>query len=172
MSTSYRYRAVAVLSALLFALACASTSPDPESDALEESTSIAQTSTSSGVAVRRESAALEPVYFDTDKAILRTDAREVLKRYAGSILDHPEWGVVTVDGHCDERGSDDYNQGLGRRRAAAVERYLLEMGVPSSRVAIRTFGADRPAVPGHGESAWSYNRRSEFQIEVLASTDF
>ena len=83
--------------------------------------------------------------------------------------DHPEWGVITIDGHCDERGSDRYNQTLGRRRAAAVERYLQEMGVPPSRIAIRTFGAAQPAVAGHNESAWSYNRRSEFQVEMFAS---
>jgi peptidoglycan-associated lipoprotein len=77
--------------------------------------------------------------------------------------------VVTIDGHCDERGSDQYNRALGRRRAAAVERYLVDMGVPSARVATRTFGEDRPAVSGHDESAWSYNRRSELQVEVLAS---
>jgi peptidoglycan-associated lipoprotein len=109
------------------------------------------------------------VYFDTNEAMLRADARDLLKSYAQSILDHPEWGVVTIEGHCDERGSDEYNRALGRRRATTVEHYLETMGVPAERVATRTFGEERPAVPGHSESAWSYNRRSELQVDAFTS---
>jgi peptidoglycan-associated lipoprotein len=112
---------------------------------------------------------LEPVYFDTDQAVLRLGSLDLLRGYAQSILDHPEWGLVTIDGHCDERGSDEHNSALGRRRAAAVERYLVEMGVPPARVTTRTFGSDRPAVLGHDERAWNYNRRSELQVEVRLS---
>ena len=83
--------------------------------------------------------------------------------------DHPEWGVLTIDGHCDDRGSEEYNLALGSRRAAAVERYLTDLGVPVSRLATRTFGEEKPAVAGRGERAWRYNRRSEFQIEARES---
>ncbi len=169
MSLINRYRLVVVLVAFLFALGCTSTSPVPKPGAHEEFDPVAKTSDSNAVALRQASVTLEPVYFDTDEAVLRIDTRDLLKGHAQSILGHPEWGVVTIDGHCDERGSDQYNRALGRRRAAAVERYLVDMGVPRARVATRTFGEDRPAVSGHDESAWSYNRRSELQVEVLAS---
>lgn len=164
-----RYRLVVVLAALLFALGCSSTSLTPGPGAHEEFTPVAEASDANPVAIRQASVTLESVYFDTDEAVLRIDARDLLNEHAQSILDHPEWGVVTIDGHCDERGSNQYNRALGRRRAAAAERYLVEKGVPPARIAIRTFGADRPAALGHDESAWSHNRRSELQIEVLAS---
>ena len=169
MSLINRYRLVVVLAALLFVPGCTSTSPALKSGAHQEFDPVAETSDSNAVALRQASVKLEPVYFDTDEAVLRIDTRDLLKGHARSILDQPEGGGVTIDGHCDERGSDQYNRALGRRRAAAVERYLVDMGVPPARVATRTFGEDRPAGPGHDESAWSYNRRSELQVEVLAS---
>jgi peptidoglycan-associated lipoprotein len=169
-----RSRLVAVLSALLtlvLASGCASRTPAPELDAPpEEPVAVSEASGVERVAVRKPSVTLEPVYFDTDEAMLRTDARGSLESYARSILDHPEWGAITIDGHCDERGSDQYNLALGRRRAATVEHYLLQMGVPRTRIAIRSFGAGRPAVAGHDESAWNYNRRTEFQVEMSAAT--
>jgi peptidoglycan-associated lipoprotein len=167
MSRINRCKLVVALVALFLALGCTSTSPD--SGAHEEFKPVAETSEPNEVALQQMPVTLESVYFDTDDAALRIDARDLLKGHARSILDHPEWSVITVDGHCDERGSDQYNRELGRRRAVAVERYLVEMGVPAARVAARTFGEDRPAIPGHDESAWSYNRRSEIQIEALAS---
>ena len=122
MSAVNRYRLVVVLAAFLFALGCTSTSPVPKPGAHQEFDPVAKTSDSNAVALRQASVTLEPVYFDTDEAVLRIDTRDLLKGHAQSILAHPEWGVVTIEGHCDERGSDEYNRALGRRRAAAVER--------------------------------------------------
>ena len=164
-----RCKLVAPLIALFLSLGCASTSPAPDSGTQEELEPVAETSDSNAVAPHQEPVALKPVYFDTNEAMLRADARDLLKSYAQSILDHPEWGVVTIEGHCDERGSDEYNRALGRRRATTVEHYLETMGVPAERVATRTFGEERPAVPGHSESAWSYNRRSELQVDAFTS---
>ncbi len=176
MTPVNRSRLVVVLAALLFALGCTSTSPAPapasEREAPKESAPVAEFGDLGGVAVSPAPEVFEPVYFDTDQSVLRINARDSLKRYAKSILAHPKWGVVTIDGHCDERGSDQHNRALGRRRAAAVERYLVEMGVPPARVATRTFGADSPAVPGHNEEAWRYNRRSELGFAVLTSANF
>jgi peptidoglycan-associated lipoprotein len=165
-----RYRLVVAFAAVFLSVGCTSTSPTPELVTQEERKPVVDTSGSNAVAPRQAPVTLEPVYFDTDQAVLRLDTLDLLKGYAQSILDHPEWGLVTIDGHCDERGSDEHNSALGRRRAAAVERYLVEMGVPPARVTTRTFGSDRPAVPGHDESAWSYNRRSELQVEVRISS--
>jgi peptidoglycan-associated lipoprotein len=164
-----RFKFVAALIALFLSVGCTSTSPAPDLGAHEELEPVAETSDSNAVAVRQAPVALNPVYFDTNKAVLTADARDLLKSHAQSILDHPEWGVVTIEGHCDERGSDEYNRALGRRRAASVEHYLETMGVPAERVATRTFGEERPAAPGHSESAWSYNRRSELQVDALTS---
>ena len=106
---------------------------------------------------------LKSVYFDYDRSEIRSDARSTLSANAKVIQDHQDWGVVTVEGHCDERGSEEYNLALGDRRANAVKRYLVDLGVPSNRLRTVSFGEARPAVPGHDESAWRYNRRSEFR---------
>ena len=106
---------------------------------------------------------LSSVYFEYDRAEIRSDARPVLRDNASTINGNADWGVVTIEGHCDERGSEEYNLALGERRANAVKRYLADLGVPSSRLRTVSFGEARPAVPGHDESAWRYNRRSEFK---------
>lgn len=103
---------------------------------------------------------LQTVYFDFDKSEIRSDARETLKRDAAAIGQMS--GTITVQGNCDERGSTEYNLALGERRANAVKRYLVDLGVPSSRLRTVSFGEDRPAVQGHDESAWRYNRRADF----------
>jgi peptidoglycan-associated lipoprotein len=108
-------------------------------------------------------AGLVTVYFDYDRYEIRSDAREALRGNADSIRANANWGVVTIEGHCDERGSEEYNLALGERRAHAVKSYLVDLGVPSSRLRTVSFGEAKPAVVGHDESAWRYNRRSEFK---------
>jgi peptidoglycan-associated lipoprotein len=108
-------------------------------------------------------AELKSVYFDFDRYEIRPDARSVLSGNAQTIKSNQDWGVITIEGHCDERGSEEYNLALGERRANAVRRYLVDLGVPSSRLRTVSFGEARPAVPGHDESAWRYNRRADFR---------
>ncbi len=103
---------------------------------------------------------LEPVYFDLDGATLRADAQRTLRESARAIQGNPDWGTVTIEGHCDERGSAEYNIALGQRRAMAVQRYLVDLGVPKSRFKVVSYGESKPAVAGHDESAWRYNRRA------------
>jgi peptidoglycan-associated lipoprotein len=105
-------------------------------------------------------AELQTVYFAYNRSDIRSDAQGALKTNAGVISGMS--GAVTVEGHCDERGSTEYNLALGERRAAAVKRYLVDLGVPSSKLRTVSFGEDRPAVQGHDESAWRYNRRADF----------
>ena len=105
---------------------------------------------------------LTTIYFDYDRSEIRSDARSVLRDNATAINANEAWGVVTVEGNCDERGSEEYNLALGERRANAVKRYLTDLGVPSNRMRTVSFGEARPAVPGHDESAWRYNRNAEF----------
>ena len=105
---------------------------------------------------------LVPVYFDYDKSAIRSDSAEVLRGNAGAIKANADWGQVTIEGNTDERGSEEYNLALGERRAMAVKRYLVDLGVPTSRLRTVSFGEAKPAVPGHDESAYRYNRRSDF----------
>ena len=105
---------------------------------------------------------LQTVYFDYDVFTIRSDAKPALRDNAQAIGDHEEWGVILIEGHCDERGSEEYNLALGERRASGVKRYLVDLGVPSSRLRTVSFGEVKPSVMGHDESAWRYNRRSDF----------
>jgi peptidoglycan-associated lipoprotein len=106
-------------------------------------------------------AGFQTVYFDYDSSDIREDARGGLRQNADK-LNAGNLGVVTVEGHCDERGSTEYNLALGERRANAVKRYLVDLGVPGSNLRTVSFGEERPAVQGHDESAWRYNRRADF----------
>jgi peptidoglycan-associated lipoprotein len=104
---------------------------------------------------------LAAVYFDYDSAVLREDARAALKKNAETIRSASSGAVVTLEGHCDERGSEEYNLALGERRAESARAYLVDLGIPSSRLRVVSFGEAKPAVMGHDESAWKWNRRVE-----------
>jgi peptidoglycan-associated lipoprotein len=103
---------------------------------------------------------LAAVYFDYDSAVLREDARGTLKKNADVLRGAPS-AVVTLEGHCDERGSEEYNLALGERRAESVRAYLVDLGIPNARLRVVSFGEAKPAVMGHDESAWKWNRRVE-----------
>ncbi|NJB67364.1 peptidoglycan-associated lipoprotein [Desulfobaculum xiamenense] len=103
------------------------------------------------------------IYFDFDKFDLRADSKEVLKAKAELLKKYPTWKLL-VEGHCDERGTEEYNLALGERRARAAYEFLVVLGVPSSSLKVVSFGEERPADAGHNETAWSMNRRDEFKI--------
>jgi peptidoglycan-associated lipoprotein len=105
---------------------------------------------------------LRTIYFDFDRYSIRSDATTVLRANAQAIQANKKWGTVTIAGNCDERGSEEYNLALGERRANAVKQYLSDLGVPKKRLQVVSFGEAKPAVMGHDESAWRYNRRSDF----------
>jgi len=103
---------------------------------------------------------LQTVYFEFNRWELNDETRRSLRSNAEQLQASPASNVVTVTGHCDERGSEEYNLALGERRAEAVKRYLVDLGVPASRIRTLSLGEARPAVSGVGESAWSRNRRA------------
>jgi peptidoglycan-associated lipoprotein len=105
---------------------------------------------------------LKTIYFDYDKSAIRADQRSSLKADGDGIRAQEALGVVTLHGNCDERGSEEYNLALGERRATSVKKYLVDLGVPSSRLRTVSFGESKPAVAGHDESAWKWNRRVDF----------
>lgn len=99
------------------------------------------------------------VFFDFDKAVIMAAAEKTLKRQAVWLKQYG--GVtVTVEGHCDERGTREYNLALGERRANAIKNYLVALGVDANRIATISYGKERPEALGHNEAAWSQNRRS------------
>ncbi len=104
---------------------------------------------------------LEKILFEYDSYTLTAQSREILARNAEWLRQNPA-ARLTVEGHCDERGSDEYNLALGERRAEAVRKYLVTLGVAADRLSIISYGEERPAVAGHGEEAWAQNRRAEF----------
>jgi len=107
---------------------------------------------------------LKTVYFDFDRSTIRADQRGNLQTDAEMIKQRTELGVVTLQGNCDERGSEEYNLALGERRASAVKQYLVDLGVAAARLRTVSFGESKPAVAGHDESAWKWNRRVDFAV--------
>lgn len=107
---------------------------------------------------------LRTIYFDFDKFDLSDSARSDLRNNADVLKDNAKFNVV-VGGHCDERGSIEYNLALGERRAKATRDYLVTLGVNASRVRIVSYGEEKPADRGHSEAAWAKNRRAEFTLE-------
>ena len=103
------------------------------------------------------------IYFDLDESVLTEESRTSLEAKAPVLIRHPRMRVRIV-GHCDARGSDEYNLALGLRRAAETKRYLAALGVDESRMEIVTMGEERPAVQGNTEEAYALNRRAEFEV--------
>ncbi len=158
--------------ACVLALAACSTTQEPEAspaggERAEVETPAAATpsAAASPPAGRLASAALEPVYFDYDRWDLGADARRILQENARKIEARGGEATLVVEGHCDERGSEEYNLALGARRAAEVARYLRNLGISEPRVRTVSFGEARPAATGHGEISWRMNRRSELRLE-------
>jgi peptidoglycan-associated lipoprotein len=101
------------------------------------------------------------VRFDYDSAALKAKELPKLKEVAVVLRNSPGCKVV-VDGHCDERGTEEYNRALGERRALKVREQLIKEGISSDRIYTRTYGKDVPAALGHDEASWTQNRRGEF----------
>ncbi len=106
---------------------------------------------------------LGDIFFDFDKFDLRADARERLQKNADFMNQYPtlEFGL---EGHCDERGTNEYNLALGERRAHAAKDYLVSLGVSSNRVRTISYGEEKPFCMGHDESCWQDNRRGHFIV--------
>jgi peptidoglycan-associated lipoprotein len=117
----------------------------------------------SGLDRARDSVLALPIYFETDRAVLTAEAQRRLDAKIEVLRAFPRL-QVEVQGHCDERGPDEYNLALGNRRAAALKRYLGEHGVAAARLTVISYGEERPADPGHTEQAWARNRRGEFRV--------
>jgi peptidoglycan-associated lipoprotein len=105
---------------------------------------------------------MDTVYFEYDQATLSDSAKDTLVRNAEWLRANPS-ARVQVEGNADERGTNEYNLALGERRAVAVKGYLTSLGVDGTRLVTISYGEERPADPGHGEDAWTKNRRVDFK---------
>jgi peptidoglycan-associated lipoprotein len=117
---------------------------------------------------QRLEAEVQDAYFDYDKSDVREDARAVLTKNADAIkailADFPN-ATITVEGHCDERGSAEYNLGLGDRRATAAKEFLVQLGVSGDRLKTISYGKERPQCTESNEACWQKNRRAHFSAQ-------
>ena len=103
------------------------------------------------------------IHFEYDKALIRGGDAAVLDQKV-AILQANSALRIRISGHCDERGSDEYNLALGNRRATAAKQYVVSHGIDASRIETVSYGEERPLAPGHDEESWAQNRRDEFEI--------
>jgi peptidoglycan-associated lipoprotein len=106
---------------------------------------------------------LKPVFFEYDSAEITPAGRAVLDENAATLKSYSSW-AITIEGHCDERGTAEYNLALGERRAVAARAYLLSVGIAGDRLRTVSYGKEFPFDPGHDEAAFSKNRRAHFVI--------
>ena len=110
-----------------------------------------------------ESKLLKDIHFDFDKYDIRPADAEILKGNAALLMQYPKV-KIQAEGHCDERGTNEYNLALGERRANSVKKYLISLGISSDRISTISYGEERPLDSGHNEEAWTKNRRGHFVI--------
>jgi len=118
-----------------------------------------------GIAATQEKPSLfEDIRFDFDKSFIREDAKSVLRKVSEYLKKNPGASLL-IEGHCDERGTAEYNMALGERRAASAKSYLVSLGVKGGALSTVSFGEEKPADPGHNEEAWAKNRRAHFVLK-------
>ena len=105
----------------------------------------------------------QPVFFLLDSYEVDGGGQQALNTNASILKKYPSW-IITIEGHCDERGTAEYNLALGEKRALAAKTYLVSLGVPADRVRTVSYGKEFPFDPGHDEGAWSKNRRAHFVV--------
>jgi peptidoglycan-associated lipoprotein len=106
---------------------------------------------------------LKPVFYGLDEAEVDAEGQKVLQVNADLLRRYATW-QISIEGHCDERGTAEYNLALGERRAVAARNYLVSLGIPADRVKTVSYGKEFPFDPGHSEEAWSKNRRAHFVV--------
>jgi peptidoglycan-associated lipoprotein len=107
----------------------------------------------------------QDIHFEFDQYRILDRDVPTLERISGWLKDHPDSGVL-IEGHCDERGTNEYNMALGEQRALAARRYLVGLGIDSDRLHTISYGEERPIALGHNEEAWAQNRRAHFAVSM------
>ncbi|HYA85581.1 MAG TPA: peptidoglycan-associated lipoprotein Pal [Nitrospirota bacterium] len=137
------------------------TAPAPEAPAAEVKPEMKPEVTNEKAGMMAEGP--KPIYFDFDKSFIRDDAKAVMKENVEWLKANPN-AKVKIEGNCDERGTVEYNQALGQRRAASAKKYLTEMGIAAHRISLISFGKEKPICTEHDEACWQKNRRDDFVV--------
>lgn len=111
-------------------------------------------------AAARKTNGLHPIYFDYDRSVIRDDAKPIMKANAEYLKAHPK-AKVRIEGNCDERGTIEYNQALGQRRATSAKKYLADLGISSKRITLISYGKEKPICTEATEYCWQKNRRGD-----------
>ena len=187
IESSVAGRSVLIALLLLTLAACSTTSPakPPETTTIQpqqqmaaspRQTKTAPSKSGSSLDALREgvppaSGPLKDIYFDFDQYNLSADAREMLKSHAGWLKNNAS-AQVEIEGHCDERGTGEYNLALGAKRAQAAKDYLVTLGVPAGRITTISYGKELPVCGEHTEDCWQKNRHDRFVVKnVRQSAD-
>ena len=115
-------------------------------------------------AERAAAKGLETIHFDFDQYVLTDDSKSILVNNAGLLRSAPAVKIL-IEGHCDERGSDEYNLALGEKRALATKNYLVSLGVGAERMSVISYGEEMPFDSAHNKAAWAKNRRANFKVK-------
>jgi peptidoglycan-associated lipoprotein len=126
--------------------------------------STAMAATPAEAATMEQPSTFEDIHFDFNQAFIREDAKPVLAKIADAMKANRS-ASLSIEGHCDERGTAEYNLALGARRAAAAKKYLVSLGVGAGSLSTVSFGEEKPVDPGHTEEAWAKNRRAHFVLK-------
>jgi peptidoglycan-associated lipoprotein len=119
--------------------------------------------TSGDLDVINKNSPFQPVFFALDSYEVDSAGQQALSADAAILKKYPTW-TITLEGHCDERGTAEYNLALGEKRAIAAKTYLVSLGIPADRLRTVSYGKEFPFDPGHDEGAWSKNRRAHFVV--------
>jgi peptidoglycan-associated lipoprotein len=109
-------------------------------------------------------AGLQPIYFDFDRSFIRDDAKSVMKANAEWLKANPKT-KIRIEGNCDERGTKEYNQALGQRRATSAKKYLTDLGIAAKRISLISYGKEKPVCTEQNEECWQKNRRDDLVAE-------
>jgi peptidoglycan-associated lipoprotein len=138
--------------------------PVPETSAIPPEPKITDDPLGSGdLDAINKNSPFQVVFFPLDSFEVDGGGQQALNTNAGILKKYPTW-VITIEGHCDERGTAEYNLALGEKRALAAKTYLVSLGVPADRLRTVSYGKEFPFDPGHDEGAWSKNRRAHFVV--------
>jgi len=148
---------LSLFAAVLLVAACQQS--DTNKGAVQGGGQTPPTSTGTNTVQQRLAEAGNTIYFALDRSDITAESRQVLVRQAAVLNQNPSV-TVTVEGHCDERGTVEYNLGLGERRANATKQGLIALGVAAGRINVISYGKERPVDPGHNDQAWAKNRRA------------
>lgn len=176
-----RFKALTVVAAMLLVSACA-TEPEDTGEATQTGaqTTAAPAPTAQAPTVDQDAIAPgsvrdfivnvgDRIFFDFDRSDIRADAIETLEKQAAWLRRYPS-ATITVEGHCDERGTREYNLALGERRANSHKDYLVSLGIDPARIDTISYGKERPAVLGQGEAVWQQNRRGVVVLDNVPAS--